>query len=111
MARFVLVHGAFAGGWIWEPLAERLEALGHEAEAPDLPGAGDDATPVEEVTLDAYAKRICELLDEGPEPSILVANSMGASSSRRRPPAARTACGGWSTSPPSCPATGRAWST
>ena len=29
MARFVLVHGAFAGGWIWGPLAERLEAAGH----------------------------------------------------------------------------------
>ena len=75
--RFVLVHGAFVGGWIWGPLAERLEELGHTAEAPDLPGAGDDRTPVEEVTLGAYAERICELLDAGPEPSILVANSMG----------------------------------
>ena len=75
--RFVLVHGAFVGSWIWEPLAERLEELGHTAEAPDLPGAGDDRTPVEEVTLDAYADRICDLLDASPEPSILVANSMG----------------------------------
>jgi pimeloyl-ACP methyl ester carboxylesterase len=74
--RFVLVHGAFVGGWIWGPLAERLEELGHTAEAPDLPGAGDDPTPVEEVTLSAYADRICDLLDAD-EPSILVANSMG----------------------------------
>src|SRR5215208_1266422 len=77
MARFVLVHGAFAGGWIWGPLAERLEAAGHEVESPDLPGAGDDTTPVEDVTLAAYADRVCELLDASPEPSILVANSMG----------------------------------
>jgi pimeloyl-ACP methyl ester carboxylesterase len=77
MARIVLVHGAFVGGWIWEPLAERLEELGHTAEAPDLPGSGDDPTPAAEVTLDAYAQRICELLDEGDEPAILVANSMG----------------------------------
>ena len=75
--RFVLVHGAFVGGWIWGPLAERLEELGHTAEAPDLPGAGDDPTPVEEVTLGTYAERICDLLDASDEPSILVANSMG----------------------------------
>lgn len=77
MARFVLVHGAFAGGWIWGPLAERLETAGHEVEAPDLPGAGDDETPLEEVTLDRYAERICEVLDDGPDQSILVGNSMG----------------------------------
>lgn len=77
MARFVLVHGAFAGGWIWGPLTERLEAAGHEVAAPDLPGAGDDPTPVEEVTLDAYADRVGEILDASETPSILVANSMG----------------------------------
>jgi pimeloyl-ACP methyl ester carboxylesterase len=77
MARFVLVHGAFVSGWIWEPLAERLEELGHTAEYPDLPGSGDDTTPVDEVTLDAYTNRICELLAESDETTILVANSMG----------------------------------
>jgi pimeloyl-ACP methyl ester carboxylesterase len=75
--RFVLVHGAFVGSWIWEPLAERLDELGHAADAPDLPGSGDDPTPAVEVTLDAYARRICELLDARDEPSVLVANSMG----------------------------------
>ena len=74
--RFVLVHGAFVGGWIWGPLAERLEELGHSSVAPDLPGAGDDPTPPKEVTLGAYADRICDLLDADGE-SILVANSMG----------------------------------
>jgi pimeloyl-ACP methyl ester carboxylesterase len=77
MARFVLVHGAFAGGWIWGPLAEKLEAAGHEVEAPDLPGMGDDTTPVEDVTLEAYTDRVLEILDASSEPSILVANSMG----------------------------------
>jgi pimeloyl-ACP methyl ester carboxylesterase len=75
--RFVLVHGAFVSGWIWRPLAERLEELGHTVEAPDLPGSGNDPTPVEDVSLDAYASRICELLDQDDEPAILVANSMG----------------------------------
>jgi pimeloyl-ACP methyl ester carboxylesterase len=77
MARFVLVHGAFAGGWIWGPLAERLEAAGHDIEAPDLPGMGDDDTPVAEVTLDRYAEAVCDVLDRSEEPSILVGNSMG----------------------------------
>jgi pimeloyl-ACP methyl ester carboxylesterase len=77
MARFVLVHGAFAGGWIWAPLAQALESLGHSVEAPDLPGAGDDPTPVADVTLDAYADRLCEVLRRRPEPAVVVASSMG----------------------------------
>jgi pimeloyl-ACP methyl ester carboxylesterase len=77
MARFVLVHGAFGGGWIWGPLAETLRAAGHEVEAPDLPGAGEDDTPAAEVNLDAYAERVCEIIDAGSEPAILVGNSMG----------------------------------
>ena len=77
MARFVLVHGAFSGAWIWEPLAERLKAAGHSAEAFDLPGLGDDQTPVAEVTLDACAARLCEVLASSSEPAIVVGNSMG----------------------------------
>jgi pimeloyl-ACP methyl ester carboxylesterase len=77
MARFVMVHGAFAGAWIWEPLARELEQAGHTVEAFDLPGSGDDPTPVGEVTLHAYADRVCEVLGERPEEAVLVANSMG----------------------------------
>lgn len=77
MTRFLLVHGAFAGGWVWEPLKEALEAAGHTVEAPDLPGSGDDPTPIPEVTLSAYADRICAVLAERPEPAVLVPNSMG----------------------------------
>jgi pimeloyl-ACP methyl ester carboxylesterase len=77
MARFVMVHGAFAGGWTWEPLAKLLEAAGHSVEAPDLPGSGDDPTPITEVTLAAYVDRVCEVLGERPERAVVVANSMG----------------------------------
>ena len=62
MARFVLVHGAFSGGWIWEPLAKRLMAAGHSVEAPDLPGSGADQTPMGGVTLDSCAERVCDAL-------------------------------------------------
>ncbi len=77
MARFVLVHGAFVGAWIWGPLIERLKTAGHSAEAFDLPGLGEDQTPVSEVTLDACAARLCEVLAASPEPAIVAGNSMG----------------------------------
>jgi pimeloyl-ACP methyl ester carboxylesterase len=77
MARFVLVHGAFSGAWIWGPLIDRLNAAGHTAEAFDLPGLGDDQTPASEVSLDACAGRLCEVLASSSEPAIVVANSMG----------------------------------
>ena len=76
MARIVLIHGAFGGAWIWEPALPGLRASGHQVEAIDLPGAGDDDTPVAEVTLDSYAERICRALAEGP-PAVLVGQSMG----------------------------------
>jgi pimeloyl-ACP methyl ester carboxylesterase len=76
MARFVLVHGAFGGAWCWEAAVAPLEAAGHTVEAIDLPGSGDDPTPPEEVTLDGYAARVCEVLAQG-EPAVLVGHSMG----------------------------------
>lgn len=77
MARIVLVHGAFAGGWSWERVTGPLEAAGHSVSAPDLPGAGSDRTPVAGVTLDAYAARIGDVLADGDEPAVLVGHSMG----------------------------------
>src|SRR5215831_12802071 len=62
MARFVLVHGAFSGAWIWGPLIDRLKAAGHSVETFDLPGLGEDQTPASEVSLDACADRLCETL-------------------------------------------------
>jgi pimeloyl-ACP methyl ester carboxylesterase len=77
MARFVLVHGAFGGAWCWEPVVGKLEAAGHMVTAIDLPGGGDDETPVEDVTLDAYADRVCAALAGSPDPAIVVGYSMG----------------------------------
>jgi pimeloyl-ACP methyl ester carboxylesterase len=77
MARFVLVHGAFSGAWIWAPLQERLKAAGHTAVEFDLPGLGDDQTAAKDVTLDSCAARVCEVLAASPEPAIVVGHSMG----------------------------------
>jgi pimeloyl-ACP methyl ester carboxylesterase len=77
MARFVLVHGAFAGAWKWERLAPLLEQAGHTVETLDLPGSGDDRTPVADVNLDACCERVSAQLREREEPAVLVASSMG----------------------------------
>ncbi len=43
MATFVLVHGAWHGGWCWQPVAALLSARGHTVHRPTLTGLGDRA--------------------------------------------------------------------
>ena len=54
-----------------------LEEAGHKVEALDLPGHGNDQTPIPEVSLQGYADRISEVLDAQPEPVVLVGHSSG----------------------------------
>jgi pimeloyl-ACP methyl ester carboxylesterase len=64
--RFVLVHGAWHGGWCFEALGRELTALGHEVSAPDLPC--DDISQ----TQYDYAALV------GPQPdAIVVGHSLG----------------------------------
>jgi pimeloyl-ACP methyl ester carboxylesterase len=41
MATFVLVHGGFAGGWIWKSVRGYLEAKKHRVYTPTLTGLGE----------------------------------------------------------------------
>ena len=41
MTNFVLVHGSYQGGWIWQRVAARLRAAGHTVYAPTLDGCGE----------------------------------------------------------------------
>jgi pimeloyl-ACP methyl ester carboxylesterase len=79
MTSLLLVHGAFAGAWCWEPVIAPLESAGYDVEAIDLPGSGSDSTPLAEVTLNGYAERICAALEAtaSPAPLLLVGHSMG----------------------------------
>ena len=77
MSTYLLIHGAWHGGWCWRKVVPLLEAQGHRALAPDLPGHGDDKTPVPAVTLKSYADRICEIVSAQTEPVILAGHSMG----------------------------------
>lgn len=40
---FVLVHGAWYGGWCWDAVAHALRARGHTVTAPTCPGLGEQA--------------------------------------------------------------------
>jgi pimeloyl-ACP methyl ester carboxylesterase len=55
MTTYVLIHGAGSDGWYWHLVAPRLEALGHQVVAPDLPCDDDSAGLAEyaEVVVDA----------------------------------------------------------
>ncbi|MEQ8334635.1 alpha/beta fold hydrolase [Nisaea sp.] len=41
MATYVLVHGAWHGGWCWRRVADRLRAAGHDVYTPTLTGLAD----------------------------------------------------------------------
>jgi pimeloyl-ACP methyl ester carboxylesterase len=63
MSTFVLVHGAFLGGWCWQRVARQLRAAGHEVHTPTLTGSGDRAhllTP--DVGLATHATDIVQYL-------------------------------------------------
>ncbi|MEM9577993.1 MAG: alpha/beta fold hydrolase [Pseudomonadota bacterium] len=74
MAEFLLVHGSCHGAWCWAHVIPLLQAMGHQVQAIDLPGHGDDQTPVEAVTLEAYADAIAGACGQETQ---LVGHSMG----------------------------------
>jgi pimeloyl-ACP methyl ester carboxylesterase len=77
MATFVLVHGSWHGAWCWHKLIPLLEQKGHRVVASDLAGLGADNTPPSEVTLDTWTEQVAQLLDDQPEPVVLVGHSRG----------------------------------
>lgn len=63
MATFVIVHGAFGGGWEWREVAALLRARGHEVFTPTLTGFGERAhlaTP--ETSLETHIQDILNVL-------------------------------------------------
>jgi pimeloyl-ACP methyl ester carboxylesterase len=74
---FVLVHGSWMGAWAWQRVLPLLEAGGARATAIDLPGYGQDTTPIAEITLGAYTDKVLAAVDAVPGPVLLVGHSMG----------------------------------
>src|ERR1700741_2964727 len=63
MTTFVLVYGAYQGGWIWKPVVARLRAAGHVAYAPTLDGCAERRHQVRPgITVATHAQEIADFL-------------------------------------------------
>ena len=63
MTNFVLLHGAYQGGWIFNPVAERLRGQGHLVFAPTLDGCGERKAQVRAgITTETHADEVAGLL-------------------------------------------------
>lgn len=78
MASFVFIHGAWLGGWTFDPVRKLLEAAGHEVIAPDLPGMGGDDTTLAAVTLSGWGRFVADHCRAATQtPVVLVGHSRG----------------------------------
>ncbi len=63
MANFVLVHGSYQGGWIWQHVAARLRASGHTVYTPTLDGCAERRNQLRAgLDTTTWATEIAELL-------------------------------------------------
>lgn len=77
MATFILIHGAWHGGWCWDRVLPLLRAEGHQVLAPDLPGMGQDASELGDDPLAQWADFVADLASKAGRPVILVGHSRG----------------------------------
>ena len=63
MTDFVLVHGAWHGGWCWRYVADRLAAAGHRVFTPTLTGLGERSHLLTaEVGLDTHITDVVNVI-------------------------------------------------
>lgn len=74
---FVLVPGAWQGGWSWQPVARRLRAAGHQAITVTLPGLADGDSPSGLHLSDTVDHVVNEVDKRGLDQVTLVAHSWG----------------------------------
>ena len=79
MATYVLIHGAYQGGWIWKAVAERLRAAGHAVYAPTLDGCAERRRQLRPgITNSTHAEEVAQaLFYEDLENVVLVGTSSG----------------------------------
>lgn len=79
---FVLVHGAWVGGWYWRPIARILRGEGHEVFTPTNTGLGERRHLMSnEITMDTFVTDVLNVvLFEDLWDVILVGHSLGGRS-------------------------------
>jgi pimeloyl-ACP methyl ester carboxylesterase len=76
MSNYVLVHGAFLGGWIWSDVAALLEEQGHRVDVVEqLPSAGPDPATLGDLQADVDCVR--RAVEAVGQPVVLVGHSYG----------------------------------
>lgn len=80
MTEFLLVHGAWHGGWCWRQVADGLRAAGHRVLTPTLTGLGERAHLLTaETALGTHVADLLAVLDcEEMADVVLVGHSYGA---------------------------------
>lgn len=64
MANFVLVHGAWHGGWCWQRVTSALQAQGHRVHAVTLTGLGERAHLLApSITLDTHIDDVISAIE------------------------------------------------
>jgi pimeloyl-ACP methyl ester carboxylesterase len=79
MSTYVLVHGSYQGGWIWKPVAARLEQAGQQVFRPTLDGSAERRRNLSaSLTLEQHGAELADLLFyEDLRDVILVGTSIG----------------------------------
>ena len=77
MATFVLMHGAFQGGWVWHNVASFLRRENHEVYTPTLTGTGERVHLLEPgIELNTYIRDLANVISfESLSDVILVGHS------------------------------------
>ncbi len=72
--QFILIHGAWHGGWCWEKVAAELETAGHGVQTPTMPGhhRKDDRR---NIFLEDYIHSIVSTIENTEGPVVLVGHS------------------------------------
>lgn len=73
---FVIVHGAWQGPWAWAAVKQQLEAAGEKVVLVELLGHGGDSTPTYNLSINIYANKVIDAINEINGNVILVGHSM-----------------------------------
>ena len=64
MSTYVLIHGAWHGGWCWGRVAPLLRAQGHDVHTPTLAGMAEHAhLASKQITLDTHVEDVVSYLE------------------------------------------------
>lgn len=76
---FVLVHGAWLGGWCWRDVARSLREAGHAVHTPTMTGVGERRRLLDgRITLDTWVDDVCATIEaEELRDVTLVGHSLG----------------------------------